>query len=268
MSLVGVDLPLHAERGRYRKVVEHVKFGERELGGLITTHKIDLFEACRDLFDEVDEYADLCGETSLLAKRSGRLLAGASDPISSGRSLAEFYPAGGAGEVLCIGGGGSATAITVHLLQRRLAPRITVVSRTAPRLEAMREIHQKLDSDLVVRYVENSDATVNDRLVSALPPGSLVINATGMGKDRPGSPITNAAVFPERGYAWDFNYRGELEFLRQARRQADGRGLHVEDGWRYFIHGWAVVMEQVFQIEIGPSLVARLSEVSEPERPN
>jgi shikimate 5-dehydrogenase len=267
VRLVGVDLPLHAKPARYREVVQRIKAGENELGALITTHKIDVFEACRDLFDAVDANAELCGETSLLAKRDGRLVAGASDPISSGRSLAEFYPVGLRGEVLCLGGGGSATAITVHLLQNRLASRITVVNRTSPRLDAMRKSHARLGANVEVRYIENSDPTANDRLVGAMPPGSLVINATGMGKDRPGSPITDAAVFPERGYAWDFNYRGQLEFLHQARRQARSRALHVEDGWRYFMHGWAVVMEQVFQIEIGPDRIARLSEVSDAERP-
>lgn len=267
VRLAGVDLPLHAEAERYRDVVERIKVGEHELGGLITTHKIDVFEACSDLFDALDEYAELCGEASSLFKRDGRLVAGATDPISSGRALAEFYPAGAMGQVLCLGGGGSATAVTVHLLQHSLASRITVVNRTAPRLEAMRAIHAKLAPAIEVRYIENGDPEENDRLVAGLPARSLVINATGMGKDRPGSPLTDAVVFPEDGYAWDFNYRGELEFLHQARRQAQARRLHVEDGWRYFIHGWAVVMEQVFQIEIGPDVIERLSEVSEEERP-
>jgi hypothetical protein len=35
-----------------------------------------------------------------------------------------------------------------------------------------------------------------DDLVSAAPPGSLIVNATGMGKDRPGSPITGRARSP------------------------------------------------------------------------
>ena len=54
----------------------------------------------------------------------------------------------------------------------------------------------------------------------ALPPRSLVVNATGMGKDRPGSPLRAGAAFPERSAVWELNYRGELEFLRQARAQA------------------------------------------------
>jgi len=267
VRLVGCDLPIHAAPGRYREVVERIKGGRGELGGLITTHKIDVFEACRDLFDSVDEYAQLCGETSCLAKRDGQLWAFATDPISSGRALAELYPAAHEAEVLCLGGGGSATAITVHLMQRRIASRITVVNRTARRLESLRAIHARLGSQTDVSYVENGDPRTNDRLIGDLPPGSLVINATGMGKDTPGSPITDAAVFPEGGYAWELNYRGELEFLRQAQRQSGGRHLHVEDGWRYFIHGWAVVMERVLAIDIDSEKVKRLAAVSESERP-
>jgi shikimate dehydrogenase len=267
VRLVGCDLPIHAQPEHYRDVVAGIKAGDGERGALITTHKIDLFEACSELFDGVDELAELCGETSCLAKRDGRLWAFATDPISSGRALAEFYPEANAGEVLCLGGGGSAIAISVHLMQHRAASRITVVNRTAHRLEAMRAIHAKLGSDTPVRYVENRDPRTNDRLIGGLPPGSLVINATGMGKDTPGSPITDEAIFPEGGFAWELNYRGGLQFLHQARRQEARRRLHVEDGWRYFIHGWAVVMERVFRIEIGTEQMGRLSAVSEAERP-
>ena len=90
----------------------------------------------------------------------------------------------------------------------------------------------------------------NDALTRTLPPGSLVVNATGLGKDAPGSPITDAAPFPDHGYAWDFNYRGDLVFLDQARRQEAARRLHVEDGWRYFIHGWLAVIADVFHRDI------------------
>src|SRR2546425_703621 len=185
--------------------------------------------------------------------------------VTTGQSAAtRLFPAwarelGLADPRLCHGQGGSSAAITVHLIQARAASRITVVNRSARRLVAMRSIHGKLGSSIPVRYVENSDAGVNDRMIAELPPGSLVVNATGMGKDTPGSPITKAAVFPERGYAWELNYRGELEFLRQAQRQQAGRNLHVEDGWRYFIHGWAVVMERVFEIQIGDEGLARMA---------
>lgn len=90
----------------------------------------------------------------------------------------------------------------------------------------------------------------NDALLAGLRPGSLVVNATGLGKDAPGSPLTDAAPFPERAVAWDLNYRGDLVFLDQARRRRASRGLRVEDGWTYFLHGWTRVIAEVFQIEI------------------
>ena len=39
--------------------------------------------------------------------------------------------------------------------------------------------------------------------MSKLPPASLVVNATGAGKDTPGSPLSADAVFPERALVWD-----------------------------------------------------------------
>ena len=64
VELVGYDLPLRAEVNRYRQVVGAIRSSPLELGGLVTSHKIDLFQACRDLFDYIDPYAGLCGEVS------------------------------------------------------------------------------------------------------------------------------------------------------------------------------------------------------------
>jgi shikimate 5-dehydrogenase len=102
--------------------------------------------------------------------------------------------------------------------------------------------------------------------LAALPPRSLVVNATGLGKDRPGSPLPEAARFPERAVVWELNYRGPLEFLAQARRQEQDRDLTVVDGWRYFIHGWSQVVAEVFDLPMEPALVARLAEAAESVR--
>jgi shikimate 5-dehydrogenase len=118
-----------------------------------------------------------------------------------------------------------------------------------------------------VDYIRNDDPRANDQIVRELPPGSLVVNATGMGKDTPGSPITDAARFPERGVVWELNYRGELQFLEQALAQRASRGLDVQDGWRYFIHGWATIIEEVFDLTIDAARLWRLASLSEAERP-
>ena len=111
--------------------------------------------------------------------------------------------------------------------------------------------------------VETADAGAAGALLAALPPGSLVINATGLGKDLPGSPLPAAARFPRDGVVWELNYRGELGFLRQARAQAAERRLRVEDGWPYFLLGWSAVIAEVFAVDVTPERLARLRATAE-----
>ncbi len=73
-------------------------------------------------------------------------------------------------------------------------------------------------------YVTAPRPEDNDAVLARLSPGALVINATGLGKDAPGSPLTDAARFPEAAVAWDLNHRGRLVFLDQARAQRAARG--------------------------------------------
>jgi shikimate 5-dehydrogenase len=275
VEVVGWDLPIHAPAEQYRAAVQRLKEDPHNLGALVTTHKLDLFQASRDLIDEADRYAKLCHEASCLAKREGRLLAWAMDPISAGRSLDDIlgsgYFAKSGGHVLCFGAGGSGVAISLHLMSRPLAadrpPRIVVTNRSAGRLTTLQALHSQIDSDVAVEYVQSADPRTNDQLVAALPPGSLVINATGMGKDTPGSPVTDDARFPEQGIAWEINYRGELPFLYQAWSQRQSRGVHVEDGWQYFIYGWTCVMEEVFDRRISPAELVELSRAAAFARP-
>jgi shikimate 5-dehydrogenase len=268
-AIQGVDFPLHASPALYRKAVTFIKQNPLSLGALVTTHKIDLFAACRDQFDEIDPHAALMEETSCISKRDGRLICHAKDPISSGLTLDDFLPEGhfartGA-EVFVMGAGGSAIAMTWHLMRRSRNPnvpsRILVSDRDGSRLEAMRRIHAGVESDVPCHYVDASAPDVNDAILSRLRPGSLVVNATGLGKDTPGSPLTGAAQFPERGIAWDLNYRGDLVFLDQARAQQTARALQIENGWTYFLHGWTRVIAEVFGIEI-PTSGPRFNEIA------
>src|SRR5262245_7789263 len=65
--IVGIDLPLHAPAEDYRRVAHFIKDDALSLGALVTTHKIDMFGACRDLFDEIDPLAKMMGELSCLS---------------------------------------------------------------------------------------------------------------------------------------------------------------------------------------------------------
>ena len=275
VEIAGVDLPIGAPPERYREVVQTIKEDPKSLGGLVTAHKLDLYRAARELFDEVDQYARLCEEVSCIAKRDGCLLGWAKDPITAGRALQRIlgpsYFGRTGGQVLCFGAGGAGVAISLYLMTCPEASnrpaRIVVTDRSADRLEHMRALHRQLCSTVPVEYVENAEPQVNDELMACLPARSLVINATGMGKDIPGSPISDAGCFPKGGVAWELNYRGELDFLHQAWLQRASRHLRVEDGWYYFILGWTSVMEEVFNRPISGDELETLSREAAFARP-
>lgn len=266
----GIDLPLHAPAEDYRAVAEFLKHDPLSLGALVTTHKLDLYNACRDIFDYVDPYAEKLGEVSCLSKRDGQFRAHAKDPISSGRALEAFVPQNywkeHDGEVLLLGAGGSSLAMTMYLTQERFGDnvprRITIANRSRPRLDSAAEVLSGLNPKTELRFVLGPTPADNDALVAALPPHSLVVNATGLGKDAPGSPTTGAVDYPADSLVWEINYRGELIFKDQAQAQAQAKGLHVEDGWIYFIHGWTQVMEEVFHITMDDATLDRLSAIA------
>lgn len=261
VAMRGVDFIPHDTPQRYREMVAFLKSDPFSLGALVTTHKLDLYEACRDQFDEIDPLATMMAETSCLSKRGGKLICHAKDPISSGLSLDGFLPknhlADTGAEVFSMGAGGSTIALTWHLMQASRGTnrpsRIVVSNRSQPRLDHIRSIHDALDSDIPVEYVLAPTADENDAILATMKPGSLIINATGLGKDAPGSPLSHAAQFPDKGIVWELNYRGDLVFLDQANAQSQERSLQVEDGWTYFIHGWTQVIAEVFNVAIPTS---------------
>jgi shikimate 5-dehydrogenase len=257
--IAGFDFPPHDAPGHYREAVRFIKNDPLSLGALVTTHKLDLLAAARDLFDGLDPYAVSLHEVSSISKRDGVLWGHAKDPITSGLGLEAFVPDGywrkSGADMLVLGAGGSSLALTMYLAEKGrgggdVPARVLVTNRSPKRLAEMRAVHAGMTLPFAVSYHLCPAAADNDRVCAGLAPGSLVINATGLGKDAPGSPFTDAVVFPEGGLAWDFNYRGELVFLDQARAQEKARGLTIEDGWIYFIHGWTRVIAEVFHLDI------------------
>jgi shikimate dehydrogenase len=266
--LVGHDIALNSPPDAYEAVVRSIKRDPQHWGALVTTHKLAVYEAARDLFDELDEFAETFEEISSVAKRGTRLTGAAKDPVTVRLALEDFLPAdhfgrtGGA--ALVLGSGGAGCALTYVLGQRADLPsRIVCTALSERALDHQRLLHERGQVDLDrIRYVVTRSAAEVDALLVELPPESLVVNATGMGKDRPGSPVSAAGVFPEAAVVWDFNYRGSLEFLQQARCQQDSRRLVVEDGWRYFIYGWTQVIADVFDVSIPPAMTATLSSLA------
>lgn len=255
----GIDFPPEDAPEHYREAVRFIKEDPLSLGALVTTHKLNLLKAASALFDELDPHARTLVEVSSISKRGGRLIGHAKDPITAAAALDAIVDDGywrrTGGALGVLGAGGASLALTLSLHQRAQAggdvpARIVVTARRESSLEQMKRMHDDIGFTIPIDYVLTLAPQDADRVVAGLPACSVVANATGLGKDRPGSPITDAAVFPEQGIAWDFNYRGKLVFLEQARVQQAGRRLEVVDGWVYFLHGWTSVIAEVFDIDI------------------
>ncbi len=271
----GIDHPIHDRPENYRRTVAQIKYDPLSLGALVTTHKIDLLAAASDMFDELHSSARLTGEVSSISKKDGRLVGHAKDPYSSGKSLDAILSKGyfgrTGGHLLCFGAGGSGKAISLHLINKVDPPdrpkKMIVVNRSQGRLDALQGMVESLETDIQFEYIQNDDPGQNDRIMQSLPPGSVVINATGMGKDTPGSPVTDDGLFPLNGIAWEINYRGELDFWHQAMAQKDSRSVFVEDGWLYFLYGWTMVIAEVLHTEIEGPVFDKLAKIAEELRP-
>lgn len=268
-NLIGHDLPMDATPAQYVAMVEQIRDDPNHRGALVTTHKMNVFAAASDLFDELDPFAVSCSEISSISKRGDRLIGRAKDPLTVDLALNDFLPADhfartGA-EVVILGAGGSGTALSWALAERADAPaKITVTARDDDKLDHLREVHRQHGTpEGLITYVRTDTVQDAAAIVASAPAGSLIVNATGLGKDRPGSPLPDDVVFPEGAWVWEFNYRGSLEFLHQARAQESAHGLHVVDGWRYFIHGWSQVVADVFEIDLTPETVEQLAEAAE-----
>ncbi len=254
----GIDITIHAPDEDYRKVVEFIKNDPLSMGALVTTHKIDLYNAAKDMFEYLDPYARMFGELSSISKKDGRLEGYAKDPISSGLTLDSFVPkkywAEHCGELFIMGAGGSAIAICSHLLNpengSNIPSKVLLANRSTPRLEEIERLVKEINPAVPAEYHHTPEEGDNDKVLAKLKPHSLIINATGLGKDRPGSPLTDQCEYPRDSLVWELNYRGELTFMKQAQAQVKEKNLYIEDGWTYFIHGWTQVIAEVFHIDI------------------
>jgi len=255
----GIDISLDAGDATYTRFLESLAKDESAAGAVITTHKVRLFRAGRSLFAGLDPLALACGEVNAIRRTSAGLCGFARDPVSVGRVVDRIWPES-EGEVVCLGTGGTARALATHLFATRRTVRFVCADPIRASVEQLAQVA----GHPVTGHVGDRPW---DDLVEQAPPGSLIVNATGLGKDRPGSPITGRARFPPRAVVWELNYRGELEFLGLARAQAGNLGLQVHDGWQLFCHGWAAALTTVLDLADNDQLGERFATATLPLRP-
>jgi len=255
IDIRGRDLRLDAPASAYRTLLDDLGRDGTAVGAVVTSHKVALYRAARDLFAGLDDLAVACGEVNAVRRTSGGLLGFARDPVSVGWVVDRIWPAGTGGEVVCLGAGGTAVALGRHLLARPRRPRL-MFADTRP--EAVDHLRATLGDGVSTRV----GAGPWDELVAAARPGTLVVNATGMGKDRPGAPLSPSARFPTDAVMWELNYRGDLPLLAQARSQ------HVvaHDGWSLFCQGWAASLAAVLDLD-DTGMGDRFEQAARPLRP-
>ena len=258
-GLRGVDIGLGAADDAYVRLLGGLLTDDSVAGAVITTHKARVFRAGRALFTRLDPLALACEEVNAIRRTAAGLHGWARDPVSAGRVADRIWP-DAEGQVICLGAGGTAVALARHLLTTR--PRVDFACAD-PDGTAVSQL-TRLAPRPVAGHV--GDGRWDD-LVSAAPRGSLIVNATGLGKDRPGSPITGRARFPARSVIWELNYRGDLEFLSQARLQARSGQLQVHDGWQLFCHGWAAALTPILGLPDDDALGEKFAEAVRSLRP-
>jgi shikimate 5-dehydrogenase len=271
-----VDLPLDSSIARYRDLVGSFRADDGVKGALVTSHKTALFEAAADLFDTIEPLASLAREISVVLPSRGGLTASVVEPFSIRACLEDMLTTstwGPGRDLLVLGAGGTASSLLISMFEATVrghgsipAPaRVVLVDVLERRLAAARLLLDRLAPGVEVVTLVNEAAAGVDPL-ALVGQGALVVNATGLGKDRPGSPIELPAAWPRGAIVWECNYRGERPFLRDALAQAATRDLHVHDGWQLFLHGWGTFFERLLDRPMTPDERARFeSTVVQPE---
>ena len=256
VTVRGRDLPLNVPAGAYRALLDDLRRDGAARGAVVTSHKVALYRSASDLFIGLDDLAVACGEVNAVRRTPGGLLGFARDPVSVGRVVDRIWPAGTGDEVVCLGAGGTAVALGRHLLARPRAPRLVFADR---RKEAVAHLRAALGDGVATRV----GAGPWDDLVASAGTGVLVVNATGLGKDRPGTPLSPFARFSPGAVVWELNYRGDLPLLAQARAQH----VAVHDGWSLFCQGWAAALAAVLDLD-DDGLGDRFEQAARPLRPS
>ena len=262
--LQGIDLEINSGKTAYQQLADTVKANKKILGALVTSHKANLFEHAAEVFEEIGPNALALREICAIYKIAGKLACEATDPLAVQQVLNRLTPQGywhkTAANALILGAGGAGVALAYSLLSKGedSPSRILITEVNPARVDSARAILSPFDSNRRLQVIQ-VDGSFADGLLACQPEGSLIVNATGMGKDRPGSPISAEVQFPRNSIAWEFNYRGDLQFIQIARSQVKQRGVIIEDGWFYFVCGWAYVMSKVFNFVPNELILSRFT---------
>lgn len=240
--------PSEANGAAYQQFIEFLRDEYNAVGAVMVSQASPMFEHTQALFDTSDDDVELLGEIGVAVRAPGTLAALA--PAKSAAHQAYEYTFGEDSdppEALIIGATPQARALALALSTSASKCRVCLTTLDGKSMTDMRQRVAELPDNQrpELRHVESQ--LEHDRLVTLLPPGSLVVNATGpVDKDTP-SPVGPAALFPENGLVWDLEAVGiSSPFLDKARQQRRERGLRLADGPAFQQLQWLTAAAAVF----------------------
>ena len=267
-----INIPQHSACEKYVQFVRRLREEESSAGAQVTSHKLRLYDCLSKELDSIDADADSLGEIGAIATFGGKMVGFSPDMPALACILPEIFDNSnwqhGSREVVILGAGGAGRAVALASAQcvASVVSRITLTELVdAVSAEAARRLKMLFRNQRSLKLTIR-DVHENDELVHESGPGSLIVNATGMGKDVDGSPVTGDVLFPQGSIVWDLNYRGKLEFLNLARSQRKSQDLTVLDGWDYFVRNWFACLTRLAHIPQSDEQFRRFIEASIPFR--
>lgn len=244
-----VAAPSEADAAEYQRFIDFLRDEYHAVGAIMVSNASTLFAHTRQMFDEVDDDAELLGEIGVVVRTPGTLTGLAPAKRAAQQAYEQIFGDGSnPPEALIIGATGPARALAVALSESDKR-RVCLTTLDGKSMTDMRQRVAELPEDKrpTLRHIESQ--IEHDRLVTLLPPGSLVVNATGPSdKDTP-SPVGDAALFPQNGLIWDLDAVGiSSPFLDKARQQRKPRGLRLADGPIFHQYQWFTAAAAIFGI--------------------
>lgn len=246
-AIEAVEAPLDSDAAGYRAFVEFLRDEYHAVGAMMVSHATSLFDHAGQSFDEIDGEAALLGEIGVAVRAPGTLSARAPAKEAAQQAYAQIFgDTGDATEALIIGGTGPARALALALSHSGYQ-RVTLTTLDGKSMTDMRQRVAALPEDRrpTLRHIESQ--LEHDRLVTLLPPGSLVAKASGPATPDTPSPVGSAALFPQNGMVWDLDAVGlGSPFLDKAREQRRARGLQLADGPLFHQYQWIAAAAALF----------------------
>ena len=262
-AIVPIAAASAVDGGRYQRFVDFMRDEYHVVGAIMVSDAANLFEHAHDFFDEFDGDAQLLGEIGVAVREPGKLTALAPSKSAAQQAYHSLFgerpePA----EALIIGATRPARALAMALssFAGENGPRqVTLTTFDGKSMTDMRQRVAELPDDKrpILRHIESQ--LEHDRLVTLLPPGSLVVNATPPADEDTPSPVGSAALFPQDGLVWDLDAVGiSSPFLDKARQQRSARGLRLADGPVFHQIQWLTAAAAVFGASPTPADIKKM----------